>query len=80
MSAAVSAGELPTAVTVNSEIRFATSGSFIVSAISCDSRVASAGGVFGGATTANQSVWTMPGRLSAIAGAFGSSGDALWRR
>ena len=33
ISAAVSAGELPTAVTVNSAIRFATSGCFIASAI-----------------------------------------------
>ena len=64
-------------MTVKSAMRFATSGSFIVSAIACESRVAISGGVFGGATTANQSVWTMPGSVSAIAGASGSSGDAL---
>ena len=54
-------------------MRLATSGCFIASAIACESRVAISGGVFGGATTANQSVWTLPGSVSAIGGAFGSS-------
>jgi len=60
-------------VTRNSPIRFATSGSFIASAIACDSAVAIAGEALGGATTANQSVCTLPGSVSAIGGAFGNS-------
>jgi hypothetical protein len=58
--AAVWAGVEPTDVKPASLTRLATSGSLSVSAIACESLSATCGGVFGGATTANQSSCTTP--------------------
>src|SRR5262245_48188967 len=77
ISAAVSAGVAPTAAKPASLMRLATSGSFRVSAIACESLSTICVGVFGGATTANQSSCTTSGLISASEGMAGYSAIRL---
>src|SRR5688500_4607853 len=73
MNVSVSSGELPIGVAPRSRNLLIMLGSRSVSAIALESLAANVGGVFGGATIANQVVTEYPGKCSEIAGRSGKS-------
>src|SRR5262249_20355783 len=74
---ALSAADCPPGVVDIVCRRVTTSGIRSTSAMAADTRVTISDGLLGGATTANQLVYTTPEYISATAGTSGNSGIRL---